>query len=107
MDIQRVVSELQSTGALNNAAGAAGISSDHAQNVVQAMIEHVSAGGASEELISSVAARCGLQPEQIQAVLPHVMPLLQSHAEGDPGMLGGLMDSVRGILGGGLFGKPH
>jgi hypothetical protein len=103
MDIQQVVSELQSTGALNNAAGAAGISSGHAENVVQAMIEHVSGGGAGEDMISSVASRCGLQPEQVQAILPHVMPMLQSHAEGEPGILGGLM----GLLGGGLFGRPH
>ena len=111
MDIQQVVSELQSSGAMTNAAGAAGISSDHAENVVQAMIEHVGAGGAGEEMISSVAARCGIAPDQVQAMLPHVLPLLQSHAaaagEGDQGMFGGLMATARGLLGGGLFGKPH
>jgi hypothetical protein len=109
MDIQQVVSELQSTGALNKAAGDAGISSDHAQNVVQAMLEHAQGGAGATELITSVAAKCGLQPDQIQALLPHVMPLLQRHAEGaaegDQGMLGGLIASARGLLGG--FGKPH
>jgi hypothetical protein len=56
-------------------------------------------------MVDAVAGKTGIDPSQIQAFLPQVMPLLQGHADGaaagDQGMLGGLLGSVGGLLGGG------
>lgn len=56
-------------------------------------------------MATSVAAKVGLSPDQVQAFLPHVMPLLQGHADGAPegsqGLLGGLMGRLGGLFGGG------
>jgi len=54
--------------------------------------------------VEGLAAKAGISPDMVQQFLPHVMPLLQGHAEnasdGVQGMLGGLMGSVGGLLGG-------
>jgi hypothetical protein len=90
--------------AANQAAGAAGVEPGQAHGAMQEIIEHMAAGGAESEMVEVVASKCGLSPDQVQAILPHVMPLLQSHAEGatgeTQGLLGGLIGRLGGLLGG-------
>jgi len=54
----------------------------------------------------AVAGRTGISPEQVQAFLPQVLPLLQAHSdnasEGVQSVLGGVISSMSG--GGGLAG---
>jgi hypothetical protein len=103
MDLQGILSSIGGSDALTAAAGQAGLAPDQAQSVLQGVLEHVDAGGGAEGMVDAVAGKTGLDPSQIQAFLPQVMPLLQGHADGtgDQGMLGGLLGSVGGLLGGG------
>jgi len=105
MDLQGILSSIGGSDALANAAGQAGLAPDQAQSVLQGVLEHAAGGGDSEGMIDAVAGKTGVDPSQIQAFLPQVMPLLQAHADGaavgDQGMLGGLLGSVGGLLGGG------
>lgn len=101
MDIQGILNAVQSSGLLNNAAANAGATSEDTQNVTQAALEHVQEGGGMENIVDSVAQRAGVDPGIVNQILPHILPMLESHfagAEGAPaaGPAGGLM----GILGG-------
>jgi hypothetical protein len=103
MDLQGILSSIGGSDALTAAADQAGIAPDQAQSVLQGVLEHADSGGAPEGVVDAVAGKTGLDPAQIQAFLPQVMPLLQGHADatGDQGGLGGLLGSVGGLLGGG------
>jgi hypothetical protein len=102
MDLEGILSSIGGSDALTAAAGQAGIAPDQAQSVLQGVLEHASAGGGAEGVVDAVASKTGLDPAQIQAFLPQIMPLLQGHADaaGDQGGLGGLLGSVGGLLGG-------
>lgn len=97
--------------AANQAAGEAGVEPGEAHGAMQGIIEHIAGGGGESEIVDVVAAKCGLSPDQVQAILPHVMPLLQSHAEGatgeTQGLLGGLLGRLGGLLGGLGGGAPR
>lgn len=112
MDIGEIVAGIGSTDALSQAASQAGLDSSKAQEALHGILEHFTNGGSLENVAESVASRCDIAPEQVQAFLPQVLPMLQSHSEnaseGVQGMLGGIMNSLSGGgLGGlakGLFG---
>ena len=101
MDIGGIVSQLESNGALHPAAQSAGVEPQQAGSILQGILEHFDGGGAPEEMAESVASRVGVSPQQVEALLPQVMPLLEGHAQstGDsqPG-LGGLLGSLRSFL---------
>ncbi|MEO8813359.1 MAG: hypothetical protein ABI376_10670 [Caulobacteraceae bacterium] len=104
MDINEIVAGIGSSDALKGIAAKAGISPENAQGALQGILEHVTNNGAASGMVEAIAGKVGISPEQVQQMLPHVMPLLQGHAEnaeeGVQGVLGGLMSSVGGMLGG-------
>ena len=116
MDIREIVAGIGSTGALGQAADQAGLDPSQAQDALHGVLEHFNNGGSLESVAESVAGRCGISPDQVQAFLPQVLPMLQAHSqnadEGVQSMLGGIMNSMGGggALGGlgglakGLFG---
>jgi hypothetical protein len=104
MDLQGLLSSIGGSDALSAAAGQAGIEPDQAHSVLQGVLEHATSGGGADGIVDAVASKTGLDPAQIQAFLPQVMPLLQGHADaagGDQGGMGGLLGAVGGMLGGG------
>jgi hypothetical protein len=110
MELSDFLAGLRGNEALNQAAGQAGLEPGQAHAAVQGVIEHLSGGGAVEEVANAVAAKVGVSPDQIQALLPQVLPLLQGHAEGASGeaqgFLGGLLGRLGGLGGlGGLLGQ--
>jgi hypothetical protein len=60
-------------------------------------------------MVEGVAAKVGVEPDQVQQLLPNVMGLLQGHAEnaseGVQGMLGGLMGSLQNSPAAGLLDR--
>ena len=111
MDIQSIISSFQGSGGVAQAAANAGVSPEDASNVTQAALEHADAGGGMEGMVEAVAQRAGVDPALVEQILPHIMPLLQSHLAGAEGgeSGGGLLGSLGGaggIMGmvGGLFG---
>jgi hypothetical protein len=98
MDIQEIVSGIASSGALGDAASQAGLEPGQAQDALHGMLEHFNNGGSLEGAAEAVAARAGITPEQVQAFLPQVLPLLQGHAananEGVQSILGGVISSL-------------
>jgi hypothetical protein len=102
MELQELLSGLHGGDALNQAAGQAGLEPGLAHQAMQGVIEHMNSGGAAEEVVSVVAAKCGVSPDQVQAFLPQILPLLQAHAEGTSGeaqgMMGGLIARLGGFL---------
>lgn len=106
MDIREIVAGIGSTGALGQAADQAGLDPGQAQDALHGVLEHFSNGGSIESVAESVAGRCGISPDQVQAFLPQVLPMLQAHSdnasEGVQSMLGGVISSLSG--GGGLGG---
>ncbi len=70
---------------------------------MQGVAEHVNGGGQMDGMIEAVAAKAGLDPTQVQAFLPYVLPLLQQHAQattgGAQGELGSLIGSLSGMKG--------
>ena len=109
MDIQEIVAGIGSSDALRGVADKIGLSPDQAQGALHGVIEHVTAGHPLDGMVEGVAARVGASPDQVQQFLPHVMGLLQGHAEnaseGVQGMLGGLMGSLRNSPAASLFGQ--
>ncbi len=111
MDIQSIIASFQNAGGAQQAAANAGVSTEDASNVTQAALEHADAGGGMEGMVEAVAQRAGIDPSLVQQILPHVMPMLQSHlagvegTEGSAGVLGNL-GGASGIMGmiGGMFG---
>ncbi|MEJ0064360.1 MAG: hypothetical protein WDM85_02215 [Caulobacteraceae bacterium] len=77
MDIQEIVAGIGSTDALNQAADQAGLDPGQAQDALHGVLEHFTNGGSLEDVAESVAGRCGIAPDQVQAFLPQVLPLLQ------------------------------
>lgn len=114
MDIQSIISSFEGSGGVAQAAANAGVSPEDASSVTQAALEHADAGGGMEGMVDAIAQRAGVDPSIVNQVLPHIMPLLQSHlggAEGAAGEggLGGLLGGLGGAGGvmgmvGGLFG---
>ena len=101
MDIGGIISQLQSNGALHPAAQAAGVEPQKAGSILQGILEHFDAGGAPEGMAESVASRFGVSPQQVEALLPQVMPLLEDHAQStgeSAPALGGLLGSLRSLL---------
>jgi hypothetical protein len=103
MELSDLLSGLRGGEALTQAAGQAGLEPDQAHAAVQGVLEHLSGGGALEQVADVVAAKVGVSPDQVQALLPQVLPLLQGHAQmasGETqGMLGGLIGRLGGLLG--------
>ena len=110
MDIQGIISAIQSSGLVGQAATNAGVSPEDASNVTQAALEHADSGGGMEGMIDAVAQRAGVDPAIVNQILPHIMPLIQSHLGGAAGEAGaaegGGLGGLGGIMGmvGGLFG---
>jgi hypothetical protein len=108
MDIQEIVSGIASSDALKGLAEKIGLSPDQAQGALQGVIEHVTAENPLEGMVEGVASKVGVPPEQVQQLLPHVLGLLQGHAdnasEGVQGMLGGLLGSMQNSPLAGLLG---
>ena len=110
MDIQSIISSFEGSGGAAQAAANAGVTPEDASNVTQAALEHADAGGGLEGMVDAVAQRAGVDPAIVNQVLPHIMPLLQSHLAGMEGAageggLGGLLNSFGGAGGaGGLMG---
>lgn len=103
MDIQSLLNSVQSSGLLDHAAANAGATPAETQDVTQAALEHVQEGGGLEGIVDSVAQRAGVDPALVNQILPHVLPLLESHfggAAGAPaaGPAGGLMGMLGGFL---------
>lgn len=103
MELRELLSGLRGGDALNQAAAQAGLEPDQAHEAMQGVVEHVSNGGSVEEAAAAVAGRVGVSPEQVQALLPQILPLLQGHAAAAPdgetqGMLGGLIGRLGGLL---------
>jgi hypothetical protein len=107
MDIQEIVAGIGSSSALRDAAGKIGISPDQAQSALQGVLEHVSAGNATEGMVENVAAKAGLDPTQVAQFLPSVLGLLQGHSanasEGVQTTLSSLMGSLQNLPLGGLL----
>ncbi len=105
MDIESMVAGLGSSGALAHAASEAGLAPNQAEAAIRGVADHVGGGGGAEGMVEAVAARAGLDPSQVQAFLPHVLPLLQQHAQATPGgaqgEFGALLGSLSGMTGGG------
>ena len=108
MDLSAIVSALASSGALQNAAGQAGVDHGQAQDMLSGILSHLTDGGPVEGMVDSVAAKAGVDPSMVNQFLPMVLPLLQSHADanGDQtGGLGGIIGALGGAGGaGGLLG---
>jgi hypothetical protein len=101
MDLAGIVSQIQSSGALGSAAQDAGVHPDNASGILRGLLEHAQEGGAAEGMIETVAAKAGVSPQQVEAFLPQIMPLIQGHAQNAPQTqsgLGGLMGSLGGLL---------
>jgi hypothetical protein len=96
MDIQNLLSGLASSGALNQAASGAGLSPDEAHGAVAGVLEHMCSGGGAEEVATVVASKTGLDPAQVQAFLPQVLPLLEGHAANTSG---GTQSALTGLIG--------
>ena len=102
MDIQEIVSGIGASRALQDVAANAGISPNQAQSAVQGLLEHVSAGQPHDSMVETLAARVGLDPSQVQQLLPNVLGLLGDHAQNANE---GVQQALGGILGG-LQGSP-
>jgi hypothetical protein len=104
MELGNLLSGLRGNPALNQAADQAGLDEGQAHGALQGIVEHVCSGGRVEEVADAVAAKVGVSPEQVQAFLPQILPLLQRHAagagegEGGQGALGGLIGRLGGFL---------
>ena len=102
MELGNLLSGLRGNPALSQAADQAGLDPGQAHDAMQGIVEHVCSGGAVDEVADVVAARIGVSPEQVQAFLPQVLPLLQGHAadaSGETqGELGGLIGRLGGLL---------
>jgi len=108
MDLNQIVSSLRSSGAVGQLADSNGLSHDEAHGAILGLLEHLSGGAAPESAAESVAAREGISPDKVQALLPQVLSLLQGHAASGaaPEGLGGLLGQLGGPGGlGGLFGR--
>ena len=105
MDIQSIISSFENSGGVQTAAANAGASPQDTSAVAQAALEHADAGGGMEGIVDSVAQRAGLDPAIVNQVLPHILPLLQSHLAGAEGAAGS--GGAAGLMGlvGGLFGQ--
>ncbi|MDQ2765105.1 MAG: hypothetical protein M3Y22_16985 [Pseudomonadota bacterium] len=105
MDLQQIVSDIGSSGALNEAATKAGASPDQAQGMLHGVLSHLNSGGSTDGMSEAVAAKAGVDPSLVSRFLPYVLPLLQQHAasapQGAQAGLGGLLGTVSGALGGG------
>ena len=104
MDIQSIILSFENSGGVQTAAANAGVSPETASNVTQAALEHADAGGGMEGMVDAVAQSAGVDPAIVNQILPHIMPLLQSHlagveGEAQSGSLGGLMGMVGGLFG--------
>ena len=108
MDLSAIVSAIASSGALQNAAGQAGVDHGQAQDMLSGILGHLTDGGPVEGMIDSVAEKAGVDPALVNQFLPMVLPLLQSHADANgeqTGGLGGLIGALGGAGGaGGLIG---
>ena len=103
MELRELISGLRGGDALTQAADQAGLEPGQAHDAMQGIVEHICGGGAVDEVATVVAGRVGVSPDQVQALLPQVLPLLQGHAaaaaDGETqGMLGGLIDRLGGRL---------
>jgi hypothetical protein len=103
MNLSEMFSGLRGSDALNRAAGQAGLEPDQAHEAVQTAVEHVAGGGAITEVVGVVASKVGISPEQVQALLPQVLPLLQGRdaaagGEESQGGLGGLLGRLGGLF---------
>lgn len=100
MDIQSIISSFEGSGGVAQAATNAGASPEDASAVTQAALEHADAGGGMEGIVDSIAQRAGVDPAIVNQILPHIMPLLQSHLAGvEGGQASGLMGMVGGFFG--------
>ena len=108
MDINDILSALGSSGALQKAASAAGVSPDDAQTMLSGVLDHAQSGGAMDAVGDAVAAKTGLDPATVNQFLPMAAQLLQGHADatGDQSGLSGLLGALGGggEGGGGLLG---
>ena len=103
MDIQSILSSFEGTGGVDQAAANAGASPEDTSAVTQAALEHADAGGGMDGIVDSIAQRAGVDPAIVNQILPHIMPLLQSHLAGVEGAQGGGLGGLMGMVGG-LFG---
>jgi hypothetical protein len=104
MDIQSIVSSFENSGGVQAAAAKAGASPEDTSAVTQAALEHADAGGGLVGIVDAVAQRAGVDPAIVNQILPHIMPLLQSHLAGLEGGQGGQLGGLMGMVGG-LFGQ--
>jgi len=106
MDINDILSSLGSSGALQDAAGQAGVTPDQAQSMLSGVLDHAQSGGAMDAVGDAVAAKTGLDPATVNQFLPIAAQLLQGHADatGDQSGLGGILGALGGGGGGGLLG---
>jgi len=100
MDLSQIISSLSASGALGQMAQNNGLSHDEAHGALLGVLEHLTAGGSLEATAESVAARVGISPQQVQAILPQVLPLLEGHAAtgAAPPAMGGLLGQLGGLL---------
>jgi hypothetical protein len=100
MNISEMLSGLRGSAGMTDAADQAGLDPAQAHEATQGIVEHLCSGGGVEEVADVVAAKVGVSPDQVQALLPQILPLLQGHAAGASGEAQGLLGGVIGRLGG-------
>ncbi|MDP9095632.1 MAG: hypothetical protein M3N26_03575 [Pseudomonadota bacterium] len=103
MDIGSIISALSQSGGVQTAASNSGASATDTQNIMQGALEHADQGGSMETMIDSVAQKAGVNPSLVNQVLPHILPLIESHMSGMGGGAatgGGLTGMLGGLLGG-------
>ena len=103
MDTQQVADEIASKPELAVAARKVGVTPERAKSVVEGVLQHVTNGGSQAELIQGAAAHAGIDPAKVQELLPHVMPVIQQHAEqapdGSKDQLSQVVSSVSSLFG--------
>jgi hypothetical protein len=102
MNLTDVLSGLRGSEGLNQAADQAGLDPGQAHDAMHGVLEHLAAGGGVEEAANVVAGKLGVSPDQVQALLPQILPLLQGHAEGATGEAQGMLGGLIGRFLGGL-----
>lgn len=103
MDIGSIVSALSQSGGIDTAASSAGASPADTQNITRGALEHADQGGSIETMVDAVAQKAGVNPSLVNQVLPHILPVLESHMSGMGGGSatgGGLLGMLRSLTGG-------
>jgi hypothetical protein len=95
MDLKALVSQVASGDALKDLAARAGIAQEKAAEVAHALAEQAqtSAAGAAD-MVSAIAAKTGLDPAQVESLIPGVMGAIKTQAATAGAAAEGLFDKL-------------